>query len=337
MSDNKISKSRRATPWDAFPDRSPAQTFIRTATITHYEQRHQSLKDSGEVEFLNSISATCCPYCGSVEFIRYGHNKNGLQKYRCRSCNCLFTILTGPIFDGHKIPVTEWIEYWRNLFEYLSLTADSWNNKNAYNTSKYWFKKTCLLVKNYQDEILLKDTIWYDETFKSNINSKIKLKSNGQKYRGHSKNQICIGVAIDSSGHCYIAFLGKGSPSSKSVYDAFKDHIEEGSTILTDSDHAHRMLVNKLNLVNQEYNAKICKNMNDVDNPLTPINNVHSKLQKFLRAHDGFSREDFEDYLNPFAFMINTPDNKLSKIDILLNRVLSYPNHLSYRQLFRKK
>ena len=35
-----------------------------------------------EVDLINSIAIDMCPYCGSVEFIRYGYKSNGIQQYK---------------------------------------------------------------------------------------------------------------------------------------------------------------------------------------------------------------------------------------------------------------
>ena len=53
----------------------------------------------------------------------------------------MFRPTTGTIFDSRKISVSEWIEYCLNIFRYVSLNADSWNNRNALSTSKYWLEK----------------------------------------------------------------------------------------------------------------------------------------------------------------------------------------------------
>lgn len=79
------------------------------------------------------------------------------------------------------------------------------------------------------------------------------------------------------------------------MYEALKEHIVPGSTLITDKDPAHRKLVKELQLQNEEYSSKECKRMSDKDNPLTPINHVHSLLQEFLKAHSGFNRDELQD------------------------------------------
>ena len=130
------------------------QEFLRAHYKGHYAVRHPSLSETGEAAMINSFVPTKCPYCGSEKFIRRGFTANGIQRYKC-SCGQRFLPTTCTIFDGHKISVSEWMEYCLNLFRYLSLNADSWNNRNAFSTSQYWLKKLFLTLENYQDNILI--------------------------------------------------------------------------------------------------------------------------------------------------------------------------------------
>lgn len=96
------------------------------------------------------------------------------------------------------------------------------------------------------------------------------------------------------------------------------------------------MLVRKLNLENIEYDCKEIKALPDKENPMNEINQVHNLLQKFLRAHSGFERENLQDYLNLFALAYNDPNDIYEKID-LLNLSFDNPKLFRYRTLFAGK
>ena len=78
----------------------------------------------------------------SVLYADKGTNiKNMIEiRYEC-ACGKTFLPTTGTIFDDHKISVSEWMEYCLNLFRHVSITADSWSNKNTFKTSRYWLQK----------------------------------------------------------------------------------------------------------------------------------------------------------------------------------------------------
>ena len=131
MKNNKYrSQSRKATPWDSLDELSSSQEFIRRETKQHYDQRHKKLSEAGETDLINSFIPDECPFCHEKHFKRNGFNPNGVQKYYCTDCRSSFLPTTGTVFQDHKIPITEWIEYWRNLFQYLSLSATNYIDKN---------------------------------------------------------------------------------------------------------------------------------------------------------------------------------------------------------------
>ncbi|MDY5056571.1 MAG: hypothetical protein SPE84_04355 [Bullifex sp.] len=66
-----------------------------------------------------------------------------------------------------------------------------------------------------------------------------------------------------------------------------------------------QILADELLLQSETYNAKLLKGVPDKDNPLMPINRKCFFLKKFLNSHSGFDREELQNYLNLFAFIMN--------------------------------
>jgi transposase-like protein len=311
------------------------QKFLQTHYNDHYKARHPKLRETGEAEMINSHMPPQCPYCGSERFIKRGLTANGIQRYGC-SCGQRFLPTTHTIFDGHKISVSEWMEYCLNLFRYVSINADSWNNKNAFTTSQYWLRKLFLTLEDYQRGIVLSGTVWLDETYYPVVASQMDIKEDGLKYRGLSHNQICIGAATDKQNViCFVE--GTGQPTQRKSFQTFSGHIAYGSTLVHDKGVAHKKLISALNLTNREYRAKDLKGLNDCDNPLDPVNDLHDSLKKFLNAHSGFNRERMPDYLNLFAFLRNPPIEPLEKVDKLVNLAFQNPKILRYREQFGLK
>lgn len=328
----KSQKSRKATPWECGNNLTTTQAFLKQNYDEHYANRHRLVGDSGEADMINSYTPAKCPFCGSVKFIKSGHTNSGVQRYLC-VCGRTFLPTTGTIFDKHKISISEWMEYCLNLFRHVSITADSWNNKNAFTTSRYWLQKLFLTLERVQNDIILSDYVWLDETFYSVRSENIIHKENGDKLRGLSRNQICIGVATDKQ---YTIFLveGTGKPSQKKTAEAFRSHIEAGSTLIHDKESAHKKLVEQLGLKSIAYASKELKGLPDEDNPMNPVNRAHTILKKFLNAHSGFNRDDIQGYLNLFAFVTNPPADNLEKVDLVINMAFQNPKSLRYRELF---
>ena len=326
------SKSRRTTPWDDSPRPTPVQRFIKVHYQTRYEERHQPLDETGEAEMINSFEPKHCPFCQSESFIKYGHDRNGINRYKC-VCGKSFKPTTGTIFDSRKIGICEWIEYCLNIFRYVSLNTDSWNNRNAISTSKYWLEKLFLTLENSQSNVVLSGTVWLDETYYSLMLRDRIRDENGNLLRGLSRNQICIGVATDKK-HTICFFEGFGKPSQKRSYETFKDHIASGSTLIHDKEKAHKKLIEKLELKCVSYSSSDLKGLADSENPLDPVNRIHCLLKMFLNAHSGFCRDEIQDYLNLYSFVINSPSDHLEKVEKIINLVFENPKSLKYRDQF---
>ena len=99
----------------------------------------------------------------------------------------------------------------------------------------------------------------------------------------------------------------------------------------------HNKLIDKLSLVDKQFKANDCKKLSNYENPLYRINNIHSFLKRFFSMHISFNRTDIQGCLNLFSFIMNPPDDKLAKIEIILDRAFSTKKRLKYRELFSKK
>ena len=52
-----------------------------------------------------------CPFCGSGEIIKRGHDERQVerQRYRCQGCERQFDDLSETIFEGHHQPLRGWV------------------------------------------------------------------------------------------------------------------------------------------------------------------------------------------------------------------------------------
>ena len=104
-----ITDSRRTTPWTGDAEATELQHFIDRKVDSLYAEKHLALSETEEAKLLNSYAPQRCPYCGHEEYTGYGRTRNGVKRYCCKSCNRTFTIITGTIFQYHRIPISEWI------------------------------------------------------------------------------------------------------------------------------------------------------------------------------------------------------------------------------------
>ena len=333
MMSKESKKSRKMTPWGEETALTETQAFLKKNYEEYYADRHRAISDSGESEMINSYIPAKCPYCESIKFKKNGHTRNGVQRYMC-VCAKTFLPTTGTIFDEHRISISEWMEYCMNVFRHVSITASSWNNKNTFLTSRYWLQKLFLTLEGVQSDVVLSGKVWLDETFYTVRSEDIVRKDDGNKLRGLSQNQICIGVATDKK---YSLFLieGTGKPSQKKTFETFRNHIEPGSTLVHDEDSAHKKLVKELALKSRAYSSKELRGLPDKENPMNPVNRVHHILMHFLNAHSSFDRDNLQGYLNLFAFVSNPPVDLLEKVERVIEMAFANPKLLRYRDFYR--
>lgn len=325
------STSRRRTVWTDKVGNTPLQEAIDQWNRNNYERRHPLGPDSGETRWLNSIELKECKHCGSKAIKRFGKTRTGINRYRCNECLRTFTPLTNTIFDNRQIPLSEWHDFILDILSFSSKNLASKGNRNSINTTNYWLKKIFLVLRHYQDNIVLQDKVYIDETFYSVIKRDIKEKEPGIKYRGASINQICIGVGCDSYGSVFCVVEGLAHTSRARTLEAFGSHIKEGSILLHDEEKSHSILVEELALESKTYNSKELKKLPDDKNPLNPVNRVCHLLKSFLKAHSGFDRDYLQDYLNLFSFMMNPPNTKPEKVEEFFKMAINVEILLRYR------
>lgn len=325
--------SRRRTPWDEKEQRSAMQEFLYQQYKGHYDRCHPALTETREANLINSYIPAVCPYCQEKGFKRYGKTRNGVQRYQSQLCGQTFSPIIKTIFDGHKISISERINYILNILRYVSISADSWNNRNAITTLTYWLEKLFLVLEEYQKSIQLSGRVWFDETYYRVRNEDLAYTPSGEQLRGLSSNQMCIGVACDENSILCI-YEGVGKPSQKKTHLAFKDHITKGSTLVHDKDNAHKKLSAELELNDESYDSRMLKKLADLDNPLNRVNRIHALLKVFLNAHNSFGRNKLQGYLNLFTFAMNPPADNLEKAEIFLNLAFHTPKSLKYRDFY---
>lgn len=93
--------SLRSFTWSEDPEKSEGQLLVENTVQEWYDAKHAT-SSIFEIEFINSLDIKQCPFCESNDFTKYGHKKDGTQRYICKECGKRFTALTNTIFDSKK-------------------------------------------------------------------------------------------------------------------------------------------------------------------------------------------------------------------------------------------
>lgn len=99
----------------------------------------------------------------------------------------------------------------------------------------------------------------------------------------------------------------------------------------------HKVIFLQLIVFTEIFSQSLFRRAADSENPLDPVNRIHCLLKMFLNAHSGFCREEIQDYLNLYSFVINAPSDHLEKVEKMINLVFENPKSLKYRDQFGSK
>lgn len=336
MSGKKKRRAPSATPWDGLPESqiAPAQAIVKTAHDGIYAFRHEHCL--GDADFFNGYPLSACPRCGGA-VAKAGLNRSGVQRYRCTACGSVSTPVTGTIFDNSKLPVTAWVDFILQAISFESVAAMAREDRRADTTPPYWMAKLFAVLGGVQDATKLSGRVWIDETYFPVAAKDAVRRPDGKLPRGLSRNQMCIGVGVDDKGRVLAMFEGLGKPSKSRTWNAFGEHIEPGSTLLHDMEGTHAVLVGRLGLEDESYDARLLRGIDDELDPLQPVNRICFLLKCFLRAHSSFDRDDIQGYLDLFSVAMNAPADKLEKAALVLDRAMLCPNTLRFRDFYNVK
>ena len=308
--------------------------MVKTTVADWALQKHPKTSPE-EIAMLNVIPPGPCPRCGSPDTIRWGKSREGIARYRCGSCGRTFGPLTGTLFDSHRIPASEWVEYLVNVAEYESVRQSGLTNMNAVSTGRYWSIKLFAALEGVQDGVVLHGDVYVDETYFKETPSGLTM-VDGRKLHGISRDCICVATAVASDGFVLIR-CGNGKPSGRRILEALGGHIAEGSHLIHDGENSHRALVGALGLSEEIHPTSETDGLPDSSNPLAKVNTLHRYLKKFMSGHGAFDREYIQGWLDLFHEVHSCFGDAHEFVDRVLRRVISCRKVLRYRKVMSKK
>lgn len=278
-------------------------------------------------------SKLICPYCNSLNIIKYGHTKEKIQNYMCKDCKHKFNDLTNSVFSGTKLNYEQleiFIQCFRDRVP-LRKTAERMNvNKNTVHLLRL---KIIDVFKSMRNNIKLKGEIEVDELYRP-INLKgtkpkdmprasKRRTSNGTATRGISKHKICIETAIDEYDNAFFEIVGTGPITSNMIKISLGSKIDEVKKVTTDCKSSYEEIAKE-----NKWNLKQIKSKTYTDNEgnsLANINSIQSGLTTFLAPFRGVSTKHLQGYLDWYIFdkYLNYHFEEKSRNNNLLKNIIN--------------
>ena len=332
--------SASATPWDGADESSlpPAQRLVMRWQREQYDWLHLAGFEF-DAEFFNAYGRERCPRCGSERIVRFGRGRSGVRRWRCRACGGTFTPATGTIFEDRKLPAAAWVEFLLGIMSFESLAGIARRDRRSPTTPPYQLAKLFMVLDGVQDGVVLGGRVQIDEMMYPVPAADRDPSLEGKRAGGYSRNNTCIAIAREERDHGSSAFrvLGLGKPSGERARAAYCPHLEKGLTLVHDKENAHNAVVRDRKLVSEAHDSRVIKRLPDDENPLWKVNRLCFLLRLFLDGHSGFDRTNFDGWLDLFSVMMNPPEDRLEKAAMVLDRAMTSPNTLRYREYYRQR
>ncbi|MFR1708624.1 MAG: IS1595 family transposase [Clostridium sp.] len=268
-------------------------------------------KTMNEVLMKKNTKELSCPYFGSRRIVKNGKNKT-TQRYLCKICSKSFISVTNtPIYYSRK-EINIWSEYIHLLLQGYSLRETIKIIPISLKAAFLWRHK---ILDALRDNLKTKelcgkiqaDETYFRESFKGNHSKdgfimprKSHRRGTMAKLRGISKMQVCVLTALDSNKNIVIEPSCMGRPGSSDFLRVLGSVIKKDSVLVTDSLFSYRTLSS----YSKSKHIWIPTGSHSIGlYNIQKINNLHSKVKKFMAPYKGVSTKYLSNYMFLFKYI----------------------------------
>lgn len=293
-----------------------------------------------------------CRKCDSDRIIKFGVDKNGKQRYRCKCCGATFTETSYSVISRTRHSDDIWEKYIHLLLVGASLEECAFQCRISVRTAFIWRHKILNALQMDQDNRILAGIIEADEMFlpisyKGNHkNSKRftmprKAFQRGSDNRSNNVPKACIMCAVERNGQSYGEVLGQGQPTTKMITHAFEKRIVPDSIMLSDGALAMK------NYFAKKTDVELIRLQSTVTGShhggapeirgiyhIQSVNNFHNRLQRFLRCYNGVSTKYLNHYVNLFVWIENHKALEPRLEESLITYIVEKATYVTANSLF---
>lgn len=264
-----------------------------------------------------------CRKCGDAHIVKFGKDKSGKQRYRCKGCGATFTETSFSTFSGTWYSADVWEDYIYLLLKGTSLEECAFQCGISVRTAFDWRHKILSVLQHDQDNRILGGIIEADEKFfpvsyKGNHkNSKRftmprKAFKRGSDNRSNNVPKACVMCAVERNGQSYGEVLGAGQPTTQMIDHAFGKRLIPDSIMLADGALAMKNYFTKREDVELIRLQSTTNGSHHGGKPeirgiyhIQSANNFHMRLDAFLKRYNGVATKYLNHYVGLFVWIEN--------------------------------
>lgn len=284
------------------------------------------LKMLGHTHGVYGVSVTQienCRKCGGDRLVKFGKDKNGKQRYKCKCCGATFTETSFSVVSRTRHSADVWEKYIKLLLIGASLEECAYRCGIRSRTAFIWRHKILNALQKDQNNRILAGIVEADEMFipvsykgnhkhsKRFVMPRAPFKR-GSDNRSNKVPKACIMCAVERNGQSYGEVIGKGQPTPKMIEYAFENRIMPDSVVLADGAYA----INKY--FGEKTDVGLIRLQSTADGSrhskipeirgiyhIQTVNNFHNRLNRFLRCYNGVSTKYLNHYVGLFVWIEN--------------------------------
>lgn len=270
-----------------------------------------------------------CPHYNSEKVIRHGM-RNGCQRYKCNPCSRTYSDHTHTPFRGTRYP-EKWLPFMEHMVNGLSIRKSAKILCIADSTVFQWRHKLLTALKRMElddfEGLLEVDEPYFLYSEKGNkgiVGRKARKRGGSSKYRGISREQVCVVVARDRTKktQARVACMGQVNKAQAKVLLA--PYIGKVSSVCSDANGTWRSFTAESGLdhkeLNQSREQRVIRKIYHIQN----VNAFHSRLKKWMDRFKGVASKHLDNYLTWFRFIDAHSRESMSakRLELLLTACL---------------
>ncbi len=271
-----------------------------------------------------------CPYCGTLVHQHKHHHKGEQGYYHCSTCNQVYTVRTGTIFERSHIGLAKWL-----FALYYILTARK--GVSSLQLSKHlgitqkstWFMLQRIRTAMSAGSIKLSGTVEIDEAYiggkESNKHESKKLKQG----RGSVGKTPVMGIK-ERDGNVVAQVVENADKNT--AESVIEQNVAANATVNTDKSSIYNGVSAKRNHIKVNHSAKVFVDGMASTNGIESVWAVLKRM--FYGTYHQFSRKHLQRYVDECTFRLNQGRCKIHVLD-RMNSIIygGFQHRVSYREL----